>query len=147
MQKDVKFNEIPLRVPNLKSIEVKVKALIAELKEAKVYASGMKVIKKMNKLSDKIQTESTVISIRYSLNTTDPKIAKAQDKMDNMMPLLSALFNEWNKVIVNVPFRAEIEKKSGKYYFQMIENTLKAFDEKIIPELIEINKLSSQYYR
>ena len=51
MQKDVKFNEIPLRVPNLKSIEVKVKALIAELKEAKDYASGMKVIKKMNKLS------------------------------------------------------------------------------------------------
>ena len=147
MQKDVKFNEIPLRVPNLKSIEGKVKALIAELKEAKDYASGMKVIKKMNKLSDKIQTESTVISIRYSLNTTDPKIAKAQDKMDNMMPLLSALFNEWNKVIVNVPFRAEIEKKWGKYYFQMIENSLKAFDEKIIPELIEINKLSSQYDR
>ena len=50
MQKDVKFNEIPLRVPNLKSIEGKVKALIAELKEAKDYASGMKVIKKMNKL-------------------------------------------------------------------------------------------------
>ena len=141
MQKDVKFNEIPLRVPNLKSIEGKVKALIAELKEAKDYASGMTVIKKMNKLSDKIQTESTVISIRYSLNTTDPKIAKAQDKMDNMMPLLSALFNEWNKVIINVPFRAEIEKKWGKYYFQMIENSLKAFDEKIIPELIEINKL------
>ena len=39
MQKDVKFNEIPLRVPNLKSIEGKVKALIAELKEAKDYAS------------------------------------------------------------------------------------------------------------
>ena len=42
MQKDVKFNEIPLRVPNLKSIEGKVKALLAELKEAKDYIDELR---------------------------------------------------------------------------------------------------------
>ena len=144
---DIKFEEIPLKVPSYKSIEKKLTALTKELSEASDFKSGLKVIKKMNKYMEKLETEITVISIRYSLNTTDPKISKAQDKIDEMSPLLSNLLDKWNRTIVKVPFRDALEKKFTPYYFQMIENSLKAFDEKIIPELIEINKLSSQYDR
>ena len=144
---DIKFEEIPLKVPSYKSIEKKVTLLTEELKNAKDFKEGFKVIKKMNKYMEKLETQITVISIRYSLNTTDKKIAKAQDKIDEMSPLLSNLLDKWNRILVKVPFRADIEKKYSPYYFQMIENSLKAFDEKIIPELIEINKLSSQYDR
>ncbi|MCR5333244.1 MAG: M3 family oligoendopeptidase [Bacilli bacterium] len=145
--KDIKFEEIPLKVPSYKAIEKKLTEITNELSEAKDFASGMKAIKKMNKYMEKLETQITVISIRYSLNTTDKKIAKAQDKIDEMSPLLSNLINRWNHILVKVPYRAEIEKKYTPYYFQMIENSLKSFDEKIIPELIEINKLSSQYDR
>ena len=141
------FEDIPLKVPSFKGIEKTLTQLIKELKEAKDAKEGFKVIRKMDKYSDKLSTQITVISIRYSLNTTDKKIAKAQDKMDEMLPLLSNLINQWNKVLVAVPFRKEIEKKYSPYYFEKIENSLKSFDEKIIPELIEINKLSSAYDR
>ncbi len=147
INKNVKFEDIPLKVPSFKAIQKKVVGLIEELKAAKDFKTGFAVIKKMERYMEKIETQIVVISIRYSLNTTDSVISNAQDKVDEMLPLLSNVINEWNKVLVNVPFRKEIEAKWSPYYFVRLENSLKAFDEKIIPELIEINKLSSQYDR
>lgn len=142
---DVKFEEIPIKKLSYKSIEKKLMGFVEALKNAKEFKEGLKVINAFERYMSKFSTNITVISIRYSLNTTDETIAKYQDQVDEMMPLVSNLINMWNKVLVKVPFRAELEKKYSPYYFQMIENSLKSFDEKIIPELIEINKLSSQY--
>lgn len=144
---DLKFEEIPIKKISYKSVEKKLTSLINELKEAKDFKSGLKVINAFERYMSKFSTNVTVISIRYSLNTQDEAIAKAQDQVDEMMPLVSNLINMWNKILVKVPYRAELEKKFSPYYFVMIENSLKSFDEKIIPELIEINKLSSQYDR
>ena len=142
---DIKFEEIPIKKISYKSVEKKLLGFINALKEAKDFKSGLKVINAFERFSSKFSTNVTVIHIRYSLNTQDAAIAKAQDQVDEMMPLISNLINMWNKVLIQVPFRSELEKKYSPYYFKMIENSLKSFDEKIIPELIEINKLSSQY--
>lgn len=145
--KNITFEQIPLKKPSYKAIEKKLKTCIENLRNAKDAKEGLKVIRSLERYMEKIETQITVISIRYSLNTTDKTIAKLQDKVDEMMPLVSNLINEWNKILVKVPYRAELEKKLSSYYFVMIENSLKSFDEKIIPELIEINKLSSNYDR
>lgn len=142
---DLKFEEIPIKKISLKSVEKKMMSLVEQLKAAPDYKSGLKVINAFEKYMSKFETNVTVISIRYSLNTQDEKIAKAQDEVDEMMPIISNFINMWNKVLVALPYRAELEKKFSSYYFKMVENSLKSFDEKIIPELIEINKLSSQY--
>lgn len=144
---DLKFEEIPIQKISYKVIEKKLTSLISQLKAAPDYKSGLKVINAFERYMSKFSTNTTVISIRYSLNTQDEAIAKAQDQVDEMMPLVSNLINMWNKVLVALPYRSELEKKFSPYYFKMIENSLKSFDEKIIPELIEINKLSSQYDR
>lgn len=144
---DIKFEDIPIKKLSYKSIEKKLVSFIEQLKAATDFKSGLKVIKAFDRYMSKFSTNITVISIRHSLNTTDEKIAKYQDQVDEMMPVISNLINMWNKVLLKVPFRAELEKKFTPYYFQMIENSLKSFDEKIIPELIEINKLSSAYDR
>lgn len=144
---DIKFEDIPIKKLSYKSIEKKLVSFIEELKAATDFKSGLKVIKAFDRYMSKFSTNITVISIRHSLNTTDEKIAKYQDQVDEMMPVIGNLINMWNKVLLKVPFRAELEKKFTPYYFQMIENSLKSFDEKIIPELIEINKLSSAYDR
>ena len=142
---DIKFDDIPIKKIALKSVEKKVMSFIEQLKAAKDYKSGLKVINAFERYQSKFSTNVTVIGIRYSLNTQDPVIAKAQDQVDEMMPIISNYINMWNKILVKVPYRTELEKKFSPYYFKMIENSLKSFDEKIIPELIEINKLSSQY--
>ena len=145
MNKDVKFEQIPIHKFSFKQIEKKMKGYIAELKAAKTFEEGFKVLKTYERYMDKMGSNFTVISIRFTCNTQDEEIAKYQDLVDEISPLISNLANEMNKVILALPYRKQIEEKYGSYYFVMIENSLKSFDEKIIPELIEINKLSSNY--
>ena len=65
------FNDIPLRIPNLKKIEEKAKLLSEEFVAAKTADEALKVVKKYFKLYDEISTQFIVISIRYSINTSN----------------------------------------------------------------------------
>ena len=145
MGKDLKFSEYPFRVPNEKKIVAKCEELVKEITSSKDAESCAKAMKKMNKFSSKISTMGSLIYVKYSLETTNKKYKKAQEKMDEISPVISNYGNMVAKFVTKAPFRAELEKKFGAYLFQMYDASLKAFDEKIIPDMIEENKLSSQY--
>lgn len=145
MDKNIKFEEIPVKRLNVKSIENKINGFTEDLKKAKEPAEALKVIRSLERYMDKFENNVTVISIRYTINTNDKKIAKLQDQVDEVSPLISNMINKFNKILVAHPCRQALEEKLTPYYFTMVENSLKAFDEKIIPELIEINKLTSEY--
>lgn len=145
MEKDIKFEEIPVKRLNLKSIETKINGFTEALSATKDPKEALKIIRSLEHYMDKFENNVTVISIRYTLNSADKKIAKLQDQVDEVSPLISNMINKFNKVLVNHPCRKALEEKLTPYYFTMIENSLKSFDEKIIPELIEINKLTSEY--
>ena len=145
MDTNIKFEDIPAKKVSLKSIQTKLSNFTSKLEATKDPKEALAIIRGLEKYMDKFANNATVISIRYSLNTNDAYIAKLQDQMDELSPYVSAAINKFNKILVAHPCRKELEAKLTPYYFVMIENSLKAFDEKIIPELIEINKLSSQY--
>ena len=141
----LKFSEFPLNVPDEKKIIKKVSQYIEEFKKADNGQKAYQIIKKYNKLFEKVSTDVGVISIRYSLETNNEVYKKAQDRCDEVLPLLSNYSTQFEKLILESPFRAELEKKLGSYLFAKYEADLKSFDEKIIPELIQENKLSSEY--
>ena len=141
----LKFEEFPLRVPNEKRIAKKLTEFIQLLQQADSKEKVFAVIKKYNKFMEGVSTDMGVIAIRYSLETNNPLYKKAQDKVDEISPLISNYSTAFMKVMLASPFKADVEKKYGKYLIDMAEAALKSFDEKIIPELIEENKLSSEY--
>lgn len=141
----LKFSEFPLNVPNEKKIVKKLQGYIEEFKKADSAAKQLAIIKKCNKFMETISTDMAVISIRYSLQTNNEVYKKAQDTCDEVSPIISNYTTEFEKLIINSEYRSELEKKLGSYLFKMYEANLKSFDEKIIPELIQENKLSSEY--
>ena len=143
--KNLKFEDIQPKKVSLSKITEKLEGFTKALEETSDSKEALKVIRALEKYMEKYENNATVISIRYSLNTTDKYIAKLQDHLDEISPMISNEINKFNKVLVKHPCRKELEEKLTPYYFKMIENSLKSFDEKIIPELIEINKLSSSY--
>ena len=145
MAKDLKFSEYPFRVPNEKKIIAKCEELVNEIVSSKDAETCAKAMKKMNKFSEKINTMGSLIYVKYSLETDNKKYKKAQEKMDEISPVISNYGNKVAKFVTAAPFRPELEKKFGAYLFQMYDASLKAFDEKLIPDMIEENKLSSQY--
>ena len=142
---DLTFEQFPLNVPSEKKVTKKLDALLAELEECGSYATAKTAIKHWNKYSNDLATDATTIQVRYSLDTRNPAYKRAQDKLDELMPIFSAYSTKYSKILLKAKYRKDAEKDLGKYLFKMYENNLKTFDDKIIPDLIEENKLSSKY--
>jgi oligoendopeptidase F len=61
------------------------------------------------------------------------------------LPLIAATTLEYTKAFVASPYRPFLEKKLGTFIFTMYEFQLKGFDEKVVGEATEENKLVMQY--
>lgn len=141
----MKFEEIKKHVPNLKSVEKKLKEFTFKLENAKDGKETIKVIKSYFKYSDSLESDITVINIRNSINTKDKEYDKAMNKLNEILPVINGYDTSFKKAIVNSSFKGDIEKAFGSHYMKMVENQLKVFDEKAIPLMIEENKLVTEY--
>ncbi len=142
---NVKFENIPFIVPTEKRVENKLASLVKELKECGSARTADLAIRHWNKYITELDTQMTVIYIRYSIDTTNKAYKKAQDKMDELSPMITKYSIEFMKTLTKARYRKDLEAKYGKYLFKMYDNSIKTFDESIMPESIEENKLVSQY--
>ena len=140
-----RFSEIKVHNITVEKIQKELNPLINSFKNAESFEEQKKIFKKINKIMDDLQTDISIIYVRYTINTTDAKYKKLQEHLDEISPYISAIANEFNKAMVESKFKDDFIKKYGDHLFKMIETSLKCFDEKIIPELQEINKLTSEY--
>src|SRR5574344_2013317 len=146
MAKDIgKFEDWPFKVPHIKSVIKKINALTEEFKAAKNEDEAYKCAKKVERFGDKIADEITHVQVLYSLDTTNAKYEKAMNTLNEGLPLISAAQLSYTKAFVSSPYRPYLEKKFGSFLFTMYEFQLKSFDEKIVPEATEENKLVMQY--
>ena len=141
----IKFSDYKLVVPNIKKYAAKMDEFIKELKECKNADEAAKVIKKLNKYNSKIETQTSIIYVLYSCDTTNKKYAKAQDYLDEVSPTFAKYSDEVTKLLAGAPYRPELEKKFGSFLFKKYDLALKTFDEKIMPDMMKINKLTSEY--
>ena len=145
MKEDLKFSEYPFIVPTEKRVTSKLQNLIQELKECGSVTTASLALKHWNKYMDELMTESSIIYVLYSTDTRNKAYKNAQDKMDELYPIINNYSTQYQKILVKAPYRKDLEKKLGKFYFKKIDFALKAFDEKILEDSIEENKLTSKY--
>lgn len=142
-----KFEDWPFKVPNFKAIIKKTEQLKELFEKAETAEESLKVFKKFHKHMDKVNDQLTHISVLYSLETDNPKYQKANDKLNENGPYLSSAETAFIKAVMESPHRAYLEEKLGSFLFTMYDYSLKSFDERIIEESIEENKLVSEYER
>ena len=145
MKERLTFEEYPLRVPTEKRCAAKFEALIKEVEECGSALTAKDAIKHWNKYMMDLGTDMSVIQVRYTLDTRSKVYRNAQERLDELSPLFSNYSSRYEKILLKAKYRKDLEEIYGKYLFKIFENNQKAFDEKIIPELIEENKLTSKY--
>ena len=99
----------------------------------------------VNELRIEFTSMYNVCHIRHTMDTRDAFYEKENEYFDQQMPAYEGLVNEFYKLLINSPFRDELEKKWGRQLFTIAELSLKTFDESVIGLLQEENKLSSDY--
>ncbi len=141
----MKFEEIKKHVPNVKVVEKKLADLTSKLENASDAKEAIKAIKAYFKFSDNLESDIVVINIRNSVDTTNKEYEKAMDKLNETLPVINGFDIKFRKAIVNSKFLEEITKAFGSHYIEMVKTSLKVYDEKVIPLLIEENKLVTEY--
>ena len=141
----LKFSEYLFVVPSAKKLSKKMEKFVADLKACNNANEASKVINKINAYSEELETECCVIYVLYTCNTENEEYKKAQETVDELSPLIGKYGTDISKILVNAPYRADLEKKYGSFLFKKYEASLKTFDEKIMPDLIKENKLVSEY--
>ncbi|MBO6285243.1 MAG: M3 family oligoendopeptidase [Bacilli bacterium] len=139
------FEQWPARLPNIAKEVEKIKQITDEFRSAPTQEEALKLVKKHFKGSDKLSEQVGIIQVRYSCDTNDAKLTKAIAALDEGMPKLQAAETDFQKAVLESPFRPFLEKKLGTHLFTMYEYSLRSFDERIIEESIEENKLSTEY--
>ena len=141
----MKFNDYKYEKINIDETKEKFSNLIKNFSDAENLEEQTKYMDEIIKLRNHIDTMETLVSIRHSIDTTDEFYDKENEYVDEISPILFGFISEFYKALVNSKFRADLEKKYGKFLFNLAENTLKTFNEEIIPDLQEENRLSSKY--
>ena len=139
------FNDYKYEKIDIDAVKKQFEELIGSFSKADSAEKQCEIMDKVINLRNHIDTMITLVSIRHSINTADDFYDKENDYCDEISPLLYGFTTDFYEALVTSKFRKELEDKYGKFLFDQAECSLKTFNEEVIPQLQEENKLSSKY--
>lgn len=141
----MKFNEFKYQRPDIEKTISDIQRITKALEVEGDYDKVIELIEEYNRISADFSTNVTLCSIRNTINTVDEFYEAENEFIDENAPLVSNASNEYNKALLNCKIRPQLEEKYSKQYFTLLEIQSKCFDEKIIEDLVEEAKLSTEY--
>lgn len=141
----MKFEEFPVVMLNANKIKAKFIKLIENFNAAQDEKAAYSALKKFQKYTDDVDTDCTVIMISYSIDTTNEHVRRCNNLLNNVLPVVTQYKQEFYKALLESPYRQYIEGQTGKYLFDMIEASMKTFDPKIIPLMVQEKELCDKY--
>lgn len=143
----MKFSEMTYKRPDFETVKTEIRAKLDAFKNAKNAEEQIRCLDEINAIRNDLDTQSVLAEIRHSINNNDEFYTKENDYWDEYSPLYANETTNLAKAILASPFLSELKKKYPKQLFTLLENSVKSFDECIIEDLQEENKLSTQYNR
>ncbi len=144
---DMKFSEFKYERINYEEVENTLTKLINKLQKQTQAEDFIKVFKEIEKVNSHLNTMHSLVSIRHSVNTNDEFYSKEYDFWNETGPKLRVFYNRFAKVCLAFENKKDLYHYIPEIFFKQIEFEIKSFDEKVIPLLIEENKLSTEYDR
>ena len=141
----MKVSEMPYEHIPYEEFEKIAVEIINGVKNAKNADEVLEWREKYLKLAIRYSPAMNISYIRYSCNTADEFYVKENDYFDEIGPQVGNLMNQYNEALLNSPFRAELEEKLSPVYFRHMEVQAKAMSPEIIEDMIEENKIVSEY--
>ena len=139
----MKFKDIEYKRPQLEELKKEYGEKLDQLLAAEDKDEYLRIFRELNVLRGHIYTMKTLSYIRHSINTADEFYDRENAFWDQTMPQLQAYEAKLAKILLESPFRKEVDIPETLY--KTLENTLKSFSPEIIEDLQEENRLASEY--
>lgn len=142
-----KFKDMKYERPDFDETSAKMQKLLHEMKSSSDSESFLAKFNELNAIRRHLQTMMILAQVRHTINTKEPYYEAENNYWDETAPRYESLENTLFRTVLEAPFEEELRKEIPETFFQLGECRLKAFDEKIVPLMIEENKLASEYGR
>jgi len=141
------FKDYKYTRPDMTVLEMNFNQALNEFNAA---ASGMEQIvamKTINQLRNDFETQTVLVEIRHSVDTTDAFYEAENNYIDEVRPHAEGLLNKYYEALLKSPYQETLKAEFGEQIFRIAEMMLKTFKPEIIEDLQLENKLSSQYVK
>ena len=145
LENNLKFKDMPYKRPALEEMKALYADLIRRLREAKTYEEARAVFLESEREDGRVDAQSVLAMIRHDIDTRDQFYDEEVSFWDAAGPELSALGQEWNKAMLESPFRPQFEAECGGLMFLNTEISLRTFSPKNIPLMQKENQLTTAY--
>ena len=141
----MKFQDYVYKRVDINELRKQIEGFMQELEQAKDYGQFAAAFQGASDLFAHVWSMESLNYIRFTINTKDEFLSGEKDFWDENEPLVEEMKVSLMKVVLTSPFKEELKKNVPETFFLVNENALRAFDEKIIGDLQEENRLTSEY--
>ena len=141
----MKVCDLPYKRVTLEEVEAVMKDVIARIRSAKSADEILAAREDCNALRLEYQTAASLSYMRYSINTVDEFYVAEKEYYDEVGPSVQNYMIEYASALLDSPFRAELEKALSPVLFKSLEVERKSMSPEIIEDMVEENKLVSEY--
>ena len=141
----MKFSQMPYERPDLEAVKVQLNEFNERLAKAESYESAKAVFLERETYEKHVDTMESLVSIRHSIDTRDEFYDDEMKFWNTSGPVLEEYRQEWNKAMLESPFRPQFEEEYGNVMFIKAEMAKKTFAPEIIPDLQKENELATTY--
>lgn len=141
----MKFKDYEYKRIDIEELKKKANKIIKEMEKTENQKDFLKSFDEFLDLRNYNDTMINLASIRHSIDTKNSYYNNENSHIDQIMPEYENLIVSFYKAILNSKFKNSIKEKYGAHFLNLAELTIKSFDEKIVSDLKEENKLISEY--
>ena len=142
-----KFSQMEYKRPDFKALFQLGKDLLAKMEEAKTKDELFAALKTLDFAMRHLTTQRTLAHIRYTIDTKDEFYDTENNVYDEELPRFLEIGTEAARIILESLFRDDVAAKYGDHLLEKYEVQRKIFKPEIVEDMVEENKLSSEYQK
>ena len=141
----MKGSELPYKRVTIEAASAVMEDAIRRVREADSVEAVLTAREDYLSMLRDFMTAGSLSYMRYSINTVDEFYVAEKDYYDENGPRFDNYTVAFASALLDSPFRAELEKRLSPVLFRSMEVARKSMSEAIIPDMVEENKLVSEY--
>jgi len=141
----MKVSELPYKRVTLEDAASAMRDIISRIKNAESVDEILKAREDYLKFNTEYYTADALSYMRYSINTADEFYVAEKEYYDEIGPQVKSYIVEYSSALLDSPFRKELEEKLSPVLFKSMEVQRKSMSKEIVEDMIEENKLISEY--
>lgn len=141
----MKVSELPYIRVTLEDAASIMQGIISRIKNAENVDEILRAREDYLKFNTEYCTANALSYMRYSVNTADEFYVAEKAYYDEIGPQVESYIVEYSSALLDSPFRKELEEKLSPVLFKSMEVRRKSMSKEIVEDMIEENKLISEY--